>query len=108
LLSYVLKFPEIIELTTFNLIIFTGSFLFLLLSIYIVIQLIRKAIIGINKRIYDTAKKWILIGMLFGLVVGIIPFIIFLISYVSFDDALKNSDDYRQFLTKKRRTAYKM
>jgi hypothetical protein len=57
---------------------------------------------------YDAAKKWILIGMLFGLVVGIIPFIIFLISYVSFDDALKNSDDYQEFLAKTRRTTHRM
>ena len=83
------------------------TILWLILTIYIVVQLFRKAVLGLDKRIYDAAKNWTLIGMLFGLVVGVIPFIIFLISYVSFDDALKNSDDYRQFLAKKRRIAYK-
>jgi uncharacterized membrane protein len=44
---------------------------------------------GLDRRRYKDAKFWTLIGCIFGLAGGIIPFIIFLISYVSFDDAVR-------------------
>lgn len=51
--------------------------------------LYKYAVFSIDKGKYKTAKTWTLIGIIVGFAGGIIPFIIFIISYVSFDDAIR-------------------
>jgi hypothetical protein len=51
--------------------------------------LFRYTVIGLDRGEYDKAKTWTLIGAIVGLLGGIIPFIVFIISYVSFDDAVQ-------------------
>jgi hypothetical protein len=51
--------------------------------------LYRFTVISIDRGNYQSAKFWTLIGIFVGVVGGIIPIIIFIISYVSFDDAIR-------------------
>lgn len=47
-------------------------------------------VVGLDRGNFEAAKRWILIGAVMGFIFagGIITFVIFLISYVSFDDAV--------------------
>jgi hypothetical protein len=53
------------------------------------ILLYKYAVYSLDRGEYRTAKTWTLIGVFVGFVGGIIPLIIFIISYVSFDDAIR-------------------
>ena len=44
---------------------------------------------GLDRGNFKAAKTWTLIGIIVGFAGGIIPLIIFIISYVSFDDAIR-------------------
>ena len=65
--------------------------LIIILVIYFIITalLYRFTVLGLDRGEYKTAKRWTLIGIIVGLLGGIIPFIIFIISYVSFNEALR-------------------
>lgn len=76
-----------------------GSFLMLCVVIlivwiafiaYLAYSLYNNTVIGLDKGDYETAKRWTLYGLILGFLFGggIITFVIFLISYISFDDAL--------------------
>ncbi len=45
---------------------------------------------GLDRGNYKAAKEWTLVGIIVGFAGGIVPFIIFIISYVSFDGAIRN------------------
>lgn len=49
----------------------------------------RYTVIGLDRGEYNAARNWTIVAVVFGLAGGIIPFIIFLISLVSFDDAIR-------------------
>lgn len=51
--------------------------------------LFRFTVVGIDRGNYESAKFWTMIGIFVGVAGGIIPIIIFIISYVSFDDAIR-------------------
>jgi hypothetical protein len=51
--------------------------------------LFRFTVVGIDRGNYGSAKFWTLIGIFVGIAGGIIPIIIFIISYVSFDEAIR-------------------
>jgi len=53
------------------------------------IELFMKTVVGLDRGDYKTAKQWTLVGIIVGFMGGIIPLIIFIISYVSFDDAVR-------------------
>jgi hypothetical protein len=66
----------------------------ILISLFITYLLYVNTVLGIDHGDYKRAKRWTLIGTVFSIflvpfTVGIITLIIFLISYVSFDDALR-------------------
>ncbi len=51
--------------------------------------LFRFTVVGLDRGNYESAKFWTMIGIFVGIAGGIIPIIIFIISYVSFDDAIR-------------------
>jgi hypothetical protein len=67
----------------------------LLTNIWIIAVLIlaellyRNTVVGLEHGNYGSAKTWTLIGIFLGFIAGIVPFLIFIISYVSFDDAVR-------------------
>jgi hypothetical protein len=76
-----------------------------IIGIFILAEFLYKnTVVGLDYGDYESAKTWILIGIIIGFIGGIIPIIIFIISYVSFDDAVRtqyidNSDyEYPQQL----------
>ncbi len=48
-----------------------------------------KTVVALDRGNYKTAKQWTLVGIIIGFMGGIIPLIIFIISYASFDDAIR-------------------
>jgi len=67
-------------------------FLIGLIFVYLVFTALffRYTVISIDRGNYKQAKRWTFVGALFGLMIGyIIPFFFFLISYNSFDDAIR-------------------
>ena len=50
----------------------------------------RFTVIGLDRGEYKAVKQWTLVGIIVGFMGGIIPLIIFIVSYVSFDDAVRN------------------
>jgi hypothetical protein len=48
-------------------------------------------VLGLDRGNYKAAKSWTLAGIIVGFAGGILPLIIFIISYVSFDDAVRSS-----------------
>lgn len=78
----------------FGLFCMIGLLCWLVISIVITYLLFVNTVLGLDRGEYEKAKRWTLIGMIFSIFliffsVGIITLIIFLISYVSFDDALR-------------------
>jgi hypothetical protein len=67
----------------------------LLTNIWIIVILVfaellyRNTVVGLDQGKYESAKTWTFIGIFLGFIASIIPFIIFIISYVSFDDAIR-------------------
>lgn len=51
-------------------------------------------VLGLDRGNYKVAKQWTLIGIFVGFAGGLIPLIIFIISYVSFDDAIRIAHSY--------------
>jgi hypothetical protein len=76
-------FPSIVMITVIWIlaIIIIGEFLY------------RNTVWGLEDGNYDAAKTWIFIGIFAGIMGGIIPFIIFVISYVSFDEAVRRHEN---------------
>jgi len=64
--------------------------LWIVLIAFLTFELYRNTVVGLDEGNYERAKRWILIGMICGFLFGggIITFVIFLISYISFDDAI--------------------
>ncbi len=81
-----------------------GLFLicFTILLIYIILigffahRLYHNAVLGLDRGDFETAKKWTLYGAVIGFIFGggWIALILFLISYISFDDALRPKPYY--------------
>lgn len=60
--------------------------------IILAIQLYRKTVVGLDKGEYESAKRWVIVGVILGFIfAGIIPFILFLISIVLFDEAVRRA-----------------
>jgi hypothetical protein len=64
--------------------------LWIIIIIIFTMALYNFAVRGLDKGNYKVAKNWTLVGIIVGFAGGIIPLIIFIISYVSFDDAIRN------------------
>jgi len=55
-------------------------------------------VLGLDNEEYQMAKRWTLVGVIVGFIGGIIPLIIFILSYASFDDAIRSQEmDQRYF-----------
>jgi hypothetical protein len=64
--------------------------LWLCIIIIFTLLLLNYTVFGLDRGNYSSAKSWTLVGIIVGFAGGIIPFIIFIISYVSFDDAVRS------------------
>jgi len=60
-------------------------------------MLYKYTVIGLDLGNYKQAKRWTLIGIIVGIAGGIVPLIIFIISYVSFDEAIRNQQNIHQY-----------
>lgn len=62
------------------------------LAIYFIITalLYRFTVLSLDRGEYKSAKRWTLVAIFLGLLGGVIPFIIFIISYATFNEALRN------------------
>lgn len=69
--------------------IFTPLFLIWIALIFIFgILIYRYTVLGLDRNESDLAKKWTLFGIIIGFMGGIIPQALFILSYVSFDNAV--------------------
>jgi hypothetical protein len=66
------------------------SIVYICVIFIITISLYIFTVRGLDKGNYKAAKTWTLVGVIVGFVSGVLPFIVFLISYVSFDDAVRS------------------
>jgi hypothetical protein len=79
----------------FGLLCLTIIVCWIIFVLFITYMLYQNTVVAIDKRKFQLAKRWVLYGAIAGFFlgggvsVGIITLIIFLISYVSFDDALR-------------------
>jgi hypothetical protein len=64
--------------------------LWLCIIIIFTLLLLNYTVFGLDRGNYTKAKSWTLIGIIVGFAGGILPLIIFIISYVSFDDAVRS------------------
>ena len=49
----------------------------------------KNTVMALDKGDYNTVKRWTMIGIIVGFAGGILPLVLFIVSYVSFDDALR-------------------
>jgi hypothetical protein len=63
-------------------------FLWVFFNLFIAIMLYDKTVIGIDEGNYESSKRWMLVGIILGLVGGVIPTVLFVISYYFFDSAI--------------------
>jgi hypothetical protein len=77
----------------------TGCTIVLIIWLFILftfsILLYQKTVVGLDRGEYKTVKQWTLVGVIIGFMGGIIPLIIFIVSYVSFDEAIR-TQQYNQ------------
>ena len=66
-------------------------FIWMFILIISTILLYKYTVVGLDHENYESAKHWTLFGIIVGFMGGIIPFVIFIISYVSFDDAVRRT-----------------
>ena len=59
--------------------------------------LYKYTVIALDLGNYKQAKRWTLVGIIVGFAGGIVPLIIFIISYVSFDEAIRNQPKVHQY-----------
>jgi hypothetical protein len=92
LLSFAYGFPFLIYMSSnggFELLCGTMVLIWLCLIVILTTLFYKNTVLELDEENYDKAKHWTLIAVIFGWLGGIIPFIIFIISLVSFDDALR-------------------
>ena len=53
--------------------------------------LYRYTVVALDRGEYKTAKSWTVVGIVIGFAGGIIPLVIFIVSFASFDDAVRSS-----------------
>jgi hypothetical protein len=63
--------------------------IWLVMLTFFTILLYINTVAALGRGNYKTAKRWTLVGIIIGFMGGIIPLIIFIISYVSFDEAIR-------------------
>lgn len=83
---YSIEFPEHYDSSLCITLLLIWSLIIIIFSIL----LYNYAVVGLDRGNYVSAKRWTLIGIIVGFAGGIIPLILFIISYVSFDDAIRD------------------
>ena len=82
---YTIAFPEHYDSSLCMTLLLIWSLIIIIFSIL----LYNYAVLELDRGNYESAKRWTLIGIIVGFAGGIIPLILFIISYVSFDDAIR-------------------
>ena len=82
---YTVEFPEYYEDSLCMALLLIWTLIIILFSIL----LYNFAVLGLDRGNYRSAKHWTLIGIFAGFSGGIFPSIFFIISYVSFDAAIR-------------------
>ena len=69
---------------------FTICLAWIIVVVFLTYQLYENTVIGLDRGNFAQVKRWTLIGMICGFIFagGILTFILFLISYISIDDAI--------------------
>lgn len=80
------EFPDYYDLSSNMRIII----IWLLIIVIFTFLLYKFTVKGLDRGNYKAAKRFTLVGIIVGIAGGVIPTIIFIKSYVSFDDAIKH------------------
>jgi heme/copper-type cytochrome/quinol oxidase subunit 2 len=70
---------------------FTLIMIWMIILVVFSVLLYKYTVLELDKGNYTTAKSWTIVGIIVGFAGGIIPLIIFIVSYVSFDDAVRTA-----------------
>ena len=87
----ILFFISTIENNQFTFVCMSIIICWIIFIIYLVYQLYKNTVLGLDLGNFEAAKRWTLYGALMGLFLGggLLTLIVFLISYASFDEAIR-------------------